>query len=129
MEIGGIDIVFRVPTPSNETLQARAVEFFSRRWPACVVETDATEEPLSPTSPDCRRFVLNAPEFFVYPSAEAAASWTEHGASDENMNQMVHVLVTPADDGSAESEVTLVVGEGSTEMRQLADDLRTTLLA
>jgi hypothetical protein len=55
-------------------------------------------------------------------------SWTEHGACDDNLNQMIQLLVTSQGQRNGEQEVTVVVGEWTTETKRIVDELRNILL-
>lgn len=127
MLISGIDNVLRVPTPTRGTSQDRALEFFAARWPNCVVETDELPLAVRPSDANFRHQLSVAQELFIYPTAEAAASWNEDGATPENSNQMIHLLFTAPDPLRAESMITAVIGDRTPEMEQLVEDLRRTL--
>jgi hypothetical protein len=127
MEIGGIDIVFQAPSPADTTLQERTLKFLQDRWPIGVVESDQTSEPVPLRDSASWESLKDSSELFFYPSPEAEASWTEHGARDENINQMIQVLVSPPDQTTNEREVTVVIGESTAEMKRIVNELRDAL--
>lgn len=127
MEIGGIDIVFRVVPWRGATIQQRALAFFQQRWPDGVVESDETESAVQLRNSTELESLSDAPELFFYPSPQAETSWTEHGATDENLDQMIQLLVAPADEPGEEREVTVVIGGRSAELTRLVADLRSSL--
>jgi hypothetical protein len=124
MEIGGIDIVFQASAPDGTTLQERALKFFQHRWPEGVVESDETQGPVWLRDPAGWQSLKDAPELFFYPSREAEASWSENGACNDNLDQLIQVLVSPPDAATGEHEVTIVISERSLETPQIVDDLR-----
>lgn len=102
--IGGRDIVVDGRTTPNDGTVV--IETFRRMWPALVVQ-DANQP--SPTETPA----FDAREFFVYRDQEAFASWREHGATSENADRLIHVIIE-------NDRVTFVVASDDSETYRLA---------
>lgn len=106
MEIGGHDIqVCAEALPEWDRLRA----FFLKTWPDSVVHDADDPRTITPM----KVALFPGHEFFVYQNRAAADSWREHGATDENQDLMVHVLIS----------ATFVVGSPTSEMGQAVTKL------
>jgi hypothetical protein len=110
--IGGVDLILKGRTRSDDAdLILRAVR---RAWPsACFQRADAENAaPLSAV-----RFpVDNMDEFFVYRDAACLESWQTNGASTENEDTMIHVVVSP-------QEITIIVDRYDGPLAVLAEEI------
>lgn len=120
--IGGTDIEFRV---GDGVAVADAIfRTIRQQWPEFVIENALDES--SPFRPPADRGIPNAPsdEFFIYRDEQAARDWSENGATPENANVMVNVLMG---DGKKLKNgfhtITIVVGSYSGEMRSFLKEL------
>jgi hypothetical protein len=89
------------------------VQVFSKTWPTLVVQDGATEGAVR--FDDALGIVASADEFFVYRDERSFKSWSDYGATLDNEDQMVHVIVAP-------DEVTLVVADAGSETYGMAQD-------
>src|SRR6516225_9367155 len=120
--IGGTDIEFRVA--ENVQVGEIILRTVRRYWPDYVIENALDESPYFKPRAGLEVPTPPSPEFFIYRDEEAAQDWEEHGATPENANQMVHVILgqgTRADSG--QRSVTVVVGSRDGEMQELLNDL------
>ena len=91
--IGGTDVIMkRKPGVPAADAILRVVR---RHWPDCLYQnTDeegtARRLPVEGAPPDL------AWEFFLHRDEESVRSWDEFGATPENGNTMLHVLIPPA---------------------------------
>jgi hypothetical protein len=67
MEIGGTDIVFQVRSVAGGTPQERVMRFFQHWWPAGVVESDGTAEPVPLADRSGCELLLESSELVFYP--------------------------------------------------------------
>jgi len=123
--IGGTDVVLWARDGGEATdVILRTVH---RYWPNFVLENLDDEAPFVPR----RRDELpnpSGPEFFLYRDEQSALSWEEHGATPENCNMMLHVIVgNRANPGSDLKSLTVVCGELTGQVGQLIDEVRTGL--
>ena len=115
--IGGTDVELsiRADIPAADVI-LRTVR---RHWPNFVLQ-DADDE----ATTDRSLPKPSGPEFFIYRDKQAALSWDEHGASSENFNTMVYVILgTEEPPGSNLRPLTLVCDAVVGEMRELIEDL------
>lgn len=106
--IGGTDVILEVkPGVSAADVIIRVVR---RHWPHCLYQ-NADDEGAPLPVPDATTPPVE-PEFFLYQNQDAARSWDEFGATPENQNSMLYVLLPKAtDENSGSAEVTVVCGE------------------
>jgi hypothetical protein len=123
--IGGTDVVLEVkPGVSPAEVICRVV---GRHWPHCVyLNADDESAPLplpkGTTPPGL------APEFFLHQDEESVRSWDEFGATPENRNTTLYVLLPKA--GSPEpQELTVVCGELVGDMAALMAEIEAELSA
>jgi hypothetical protein len=120
--IGGTDFEFWVA----EGVSAGDVilHTVARYWPEYVLENALDESPYYKPRTDLGTPQPPSSEFFIYRDEKAAQNWAEHGATPENANEMVHVIlgkrVRPT---LRERSVTLVVGSRAGEMQAFVSDL------
>ncbi len=123
MTVGGIDLVLNTPRSSFDLNVVLAVllDF----WPDAQIE-DADGPAFRPLR---EVFQSDRPwhsrEFFVYRDTASAASWTANGATSDNRNRMVHVLIQDAPEGV---KTTLVVDELWDEMLAISGEMQQALL-
>jgi hypothetical protein len=110
---GGTDYVFRLPPCRVGDVVDMVIRWAKRLWPNAWFETDEMDGPVPLNQGSPAIWLRSSDEFFVYEDEAAAADWTEHGATDSNGNQMLHVLVRPKYVNGTEDhvQVTVVVGE------------------
>ena len=121
MEIGGIDIVLaaRRNAPVAEIVLRR----IRLMWPHCVFE-DAERPGCHPISSPWVWFSgTQSTEFFIYRDDEAARAWEEQGATAENQDAMIHVLLGESERAGSLMDVTLVIGSQSPDISALISDL------
>lgn len=120
--IGGTDVEFWVPTavPAGEVVLRAA----RRYWPDYVIENALDESPYFKPRAELGVPLPPSPEFFIYRDEKAAQDWAEHGATPENANQMVYVIVGKRTrPGAGQRSVTVVVGSREGEMQAFLNDL------
>ncbi|MEO6809384.1 MAG: hypothetical protein ABI353_09770 [Isosphaeraceae bacterium] len=124
--IGGTDLVFwiRDDVPAADVI-LRTVR---RKWPDYVFQ-DA-DDPSMPSK--SARGWLPRPsgrEFFIYYDLAAARSWHEDGATSENLNTMIYVVLGNRTRPAANlRSITIVCGELSGEMRALMDEIQMSIM-
>jgi hypothetical protein len=123
--IGGTDVILDVkPGVSAADVILRCVR---RHWPACVYQDADDEsqpfEPLGGIWPP----TLKGSEFFIYRDEQAARSWDEFGATEENANLMLHVLLPTGEDDDDPHSVTIVCGEPVGDVKAILVDIETEL--
>ena len=120
--IGGTDVVLAVrPGVSPAEIILRVVH---RYWPLCLYQNaDDEGAPLPLPAGTTPRL---DPEFFLYRDEESARSWDEFGATPENQNSMLYVLLPNARSPEPQ-EVTVVCGELVGEMTALMAEIEAEL--
>src|SRR5262245_26301105 len=118
--IGGTDVVLwvREDVPAADVI-LRTVR---RSWPGFVFQNaDDESAPFAPpTGPWLPR--PSGREFFVYRDERAARAWDEHGATPENTNTMLHVILgNRRQPGTDLKSLTLVCGGLTGEMKTIVD--------
>jgi hypothetical protein len=115
--IGGTDVILDVkPGVSAADVILRRVR---RHWPACVYQdADDESEPFEPLG-EIWPPTLKGNEFFLYRDEEAARSWDEFGATEENANLILHVLLPTGQADDDPHSVTIVCGEPVGEVKTL----------
>jgi hypothetical protein len=115
--IGGTDVILEVkPGVSPADVIFRVVR---RYWPQCLYQNAGDESAAQPVPPGTTLPTLE-PEFFLYRDEEAARSWDEFGATPENGNSMLYVLLPePTVEAPGSPTVTVVCGELVGEMRAM----------
>ena len=121
--IGGSDKVLWVDetAPASELI----LRVVRRHWPSFVYQDAEADEPLgvaesSSLTQPARR------EFFLFRSSEAAQDWRRSGATDDNKNTLIHVIL-----GNRRKpdlplrSLTLVGGEWVGELAAIAADIQT----
>jgi hypothetical protein len=121
--IGGTDIVLCV----HEDIPTADVIFRAVRqhWPAFVFQNADDES--APFSPRTELWLPqpSGPEFFIYRDEQAARNWDEDGATPENANTMLHVILGKRrQPQSGLRSLTLVCGTLTGDMKVLIDDIR-----
>jgi len=117
--IGGYDYIFTVDCFTDGLIQDLSLQFFRATWPAGMVETDSTADPLPISNPSAPGEVLGSNDLYFYSSAEAAQLWTELGAVEANHNTMVYLIIDPSI-----GQVTAVVSEPTDAMLTLLNKLQ-----
>ncbi|HZK79430.1 MAG TPA: hypothetical protein VFC46_00145 [Humisphaera sp.] len=124
--IGGTDVVLEIGAGVRAAdAILRAVR---RHWPRCVYQNaDDESAPFTPFEGDWPPQDVDR-EFFVYKDEEAARSWDADGATPENDNTMLYVIVPekPADRTTVPT-LTVVCGEPSGEVKAILDDIESSL--
>jgi len=91
MEIGGDDITFDDIQPDTIVKTIQAIKRF---WPDHIIENDGEIE------------------YFIYKDLDAYDSWEKFGATTENENSMIYVIVLG-------SSATFVVGNRESDIGRL----------
>ena len=120
--IGGSDIVLWV----DETAPAAELilRVIRQHWPSVVFQNADDDQPLD----TAKSSGLTQPvgrEFFLYRTAEAAQDWLQLGATDDNKNTLIHVILgnrRKADVGSR--SITLVGDEWTDELAAILEDIQ-----
>lgn len=124
--IGGTDVIMeRKPGVPAADMILRVVR---RHWPDCLYQNADDEGPARPLPAEGTPPGL-APEFFLHRDEESVRSWDEFGATPDNVNTMLYVLI-PGDDGgdaAAPSSVTVVCGELDGVMSALMAEIESEL--
>src|SRR5262245_61629811 len=87
--IGGEDII--LPGKPRPDDWDSIVRYLSRAWPDAILEDAAGTEPMP-----IRALWSRAPsprEFFVYRNGQSFHSWQAQGATDDNGEDMIHVVI------------------------------------
>jgi hypothetical protein len=124
--IGGTDVVLEIGVGVRA---ADAILLAVRRhWPRCVYQNaDDESAPFTPYDGDWPPQAVDR-EFFVYRDEEAAWSWDADGATPENHDAMLYVILPEEPpDRSAIPTVTVVCGEPSGEVKAILEDIETSL--
>lgn len=88
--IGGCDqVLWVVETAPAADVIVRAVKRF---WPQFVFQDADDDQPITPES-DLWLPSPTGREFFLYQNAAVAQSWLDQGATPENQNSMIHVIL------------------------------------
>jgi hypothetical protein len=121
--IGGTDVIFWVRDGAEATdVILRTVR---RYWPNFVLEN--LDDP-APYVPRCRGELPkpSGPEFFLYRDKQSALSWEDCGATPENRDSMLHVIVgNQAKPGGDLKSLTVVCGALTGQIGQLIEEVRT----
>jgi len=121
--IGGTDV--ELPVGDGVPVADVVFRTIRRYWPDYVIENALDESP--PFKPPAGLGIpaQPSPEFFIYRDEQAATDWGEHGATPENANLMVYVLM--GDDTESvhgPRSITIVVGSPTGELRSFLKELR-----
>ncbi len=108
--IGGRDIVLPGATEADEA--KLIIDILRPRWPNLVVQDANSDVPYSHEELEGHPVQLR--EFFVYRDQTAFASWVKDGATDDNSDSLLHMIIEP-------DAITFVVREGESETGQLAN--------
>lgn len=114
--IGGADLILRGRTKPHDT--DMLVRGIRSEWPDAMIQPVDRNDATSIRS--LRFPVLGPTELIVYRDAASYQSWMEHGATAENQEAMILIIVT----GDA---VTLVVDRPQSDLAALAWDLLSAL--
>jgi hypothetical protein len=87
--IGGVDAT--LPGSGAPGEGEFVVLFLKQVWPDLVVQDASADEAVLPADPT----IAGMAEFFVYRSRAAFESWAKEGASEENSDTMIHVILGP----------------------------------
>jgi hypothetical protein len=124
--IGGTDVVLEIGAGVQAAdVILRAVR---RHWPRCVYQNaDDESAPFTHYDGEWPPQAVDR-EFFVYRDEEAALSWDADGATPENDNAMLYVIVPeePADRTTIPT-LTVVCGEPSGEVKAILEDVKSSL--
>ena len=110
--IGGRDIVLSGPTRPDEA--ERIIRTLRPIWPNLVVQDATADEPYD--HDELERAGPQLREFLVYRDTSAFSSWAEHGATPDNTDALLHVILEP-------NAITLVVREGESNTQHLANQV------
>ncbi|HLN31908.1 MAG TPA: hypothetical protein VK395_29525 [Gemmataceae bacterium] len=120
--IGGVDVVLWV----RDDIPATDVIFRCVRhhWPKLVFQ-DAEEDSM-PYSAQSSQWLPRpaGPEFFIYRDEEAARSWDAQGATPDNANTMLYVILGKRRQAKTGlKSLTLVCGDLTGDMRRIVDEI------
>jgi hypothetical protein len=126
MSIGGLDLPpLRAP---REAFRPRLLlDQVLDYWPDCLYQ-DAAEAVTHPVAQIMQRDeAVDTQEFFLYRDEQSAAAWAQHGANGANDNTMLHFLLRPDPCDLRMTEITVVVGEFTSEVAVLYGALNSSL--
>jgi hypothetical protein len=120
--IGGSDIVLWIPdhAPAADVI----MRIVRQHWPGFVFQNADDDEPIDPA----KLASLPQPtgrEFFLYRSMAAAMDWSQSGATQENKNSLIYVILgnrRKPDLGLR--SITLVGGEWTGELAPILAEIR-----
>jgi hypothetical protein len=121
--IGGSDKVLWVAeeAPAAELI----LRVVRQHWPRFVFQNADDAEPMDAT----KSFGLPQPagcEFFLYRTAEAAQDWLQSGATDDNKDTLIHVILgTRRKPDLGLRSVTLVGDDWTAELATILVDVQT----
>jgi hypothetical protein len=120
--IGGTDIILAV----RRNIPAADVIFrtIRRHWPNFVFQN--ADDDSAPFTPQVGPWLPqpSGREFFIYRDADAARSWDAYGATPENRNAMIYVILGKEPPPGADlGSVTLVCGDLTEEIRTILDEI------
>jgi hypothetical protein len=118
--IGGTDVILEVSVGAPVADVVFAV--VRRHWPNCVFQ-DAEDESARFEAPALWPPQLISREFFLYRDPQAARSWGEHGAAQDNHNLMLHAILPDEQD----TMVTLVCDAVGGELKKIIREIQTAL--
>jgi hypothetical protein len=111
--IGGEDIVIERGNADRSLLFEAIAQATSESWPALIVQDAATGD----TYASIRDVPFGAlSEMILYRDASSEEAWRTDGATEENYETMIHVLV-------GDNSVTVVVGENRGEISMIVERL------
>jgi hypothetical protein len=121
MSIGGTDIVLLAP--ADVPIADLVLRICRRFWPNCVFQeaNSAAVHKLDEVMLWLRLTGCN--EFFIYHDSDAADTWTTHGSTSINLNNMLHFILSEQPRANL-VEVTLVCDVLTDELRMLIDSLK-----
>jgi hypothetical protein len=127
MSIGGVDTVLTIPA------QVQAATVIVRvclhHWPEGVLEDDHDGSVYPLVEAETHLPSRPEQEFFIYRDSEAAKDWESEAANSNNVNTMLHFLISRPDQKTGLREVTVVCDRWDAPMRQLLADLTAQLHA
>ena len=110
--IGGADIILTGRTkPQDADLLVRGIR---SEWPNALIQ--GVDEPRATSILDFHFPVVGAVELIVYRDISSYLSWDAHGATEDNQDAMIHMIVTA-------DSVTLVVDHEGSALAGLAREL------
>lgn len=110
--IGGADIVLHGQTKAHDTdLLVRSIR---REWPSAVIQR-ADEDEAIPIR-NFRFPIIGSAELIVYRDSGSHQSWTSNGATADNQDTMIHLIVS-------DDSVTFVVDRPDSVLADLAREL------
>jgi hypothetical protein len=112
--ITGIDRTFSIPAGTVNSVAVLLA--CMRHWPDAIYQ-NAEEAELLPI----HRAILSRPgslgsEFFIYRDRQCAESWGNEGATPENQDSMIHILISGP-------QLTLVIGTRTAELEAIEHDI------
>lgn len=122
--IGGTDVVYLVPRglPASDVI----IGAVRQHWPDYIfVDADDPNPPRA--RPDWAIPSPAGSEFVIYRDAEAAQSWESQGATADNKNAMLYVVLGGAVPNTDLRSVTIVFGELAGALGVLERELRSAL--
>ncbi len=110
--IGGADIVLHGPTRAHDTdLLVRGIR---GEWPSAMIQY--ADEDDAASIRDFHFPVIGPAELMVYRDLASYQSWQAKGATAENQDSMIHLIVS-------DNSVTLVVDRPNSALASLAREL------
>ena len=121
MSVGRSDIILLAP--AHEGVGDAILRVCQRHWPHCVFQDCNETKVRSLAETSVWEAGVASHEFFVFRDLAAVDRWDSQGASEEDINSMLHFLVV---DMPAERmhEVTVVCDRVTSEIKTVLADLR-----